>query len=141
MLREIFIDTAAWLALFDPRDTNHVLANTTYKSLLPRYTRIITTNVVVLETYTLLYRRTNYNTALKFLTNSAGIKKLTKLYSDEDLETRAESILRRYNDQDFSFVDAVSFAVMEDLNITTAFTFDHHFLIAGFTLAQASGRQ
>ena len=45
-----------------------------------------------------------------------------------------EEVLRRYDDQDFSLIDAVSFAVMQERNITEAFAFDHHFLTAGFAL-------
>jgi predicted nucleic acid-binding protein len=47
----------------------------------------------------------------------------------------AEAILRKYKDQDFSFVDAVSFAVMQEQKITTAFSFDSQVVIAGFALA------
>jgi predicted nucleic acid-binding protein len=47
---------------------------------------------------------------------------------------QAEEILRRYAEQDFSLVDAVSFAVMRERGIAEAFAFDRHFLIAGFTL-------
>ena len=42
-------------------------------------------------------------------------------------EARAEEILFRYTDHDFSFTDALSFAVMERLHITYAFAFDKHF--------------
>ena len=49
-------------------------------------------------------------------------------------EERAERILFRYTDKDFSFADAISFAVMERLGIQLAFTFDHHFEQYGFTI-------
>jgi predicted nucleic acid-binding protein len=40
--------------------------------------------------------------------------------------------LERYDDQDFSFADAVSFAVMTERGITDALTLDRHFQGAGF---------
>jgi len=49
------------------------------------------------------------------------------------MEAQAVVILRRYKDQDFSYVDAVSFAVMQQREISEAFAFDHHFTTAGFT--------
>ncbi len=49
------------------------------------------------------------------------------------LEMQARDILRRYDDQTFSYTDAVSFAVMEHLGILEAFAFDHHVSVAGFT--------
>lgn len=38
-------------------------------------------------------------------------------------EERAKQILFRYTDKDFSFADAISFAVMERLKVNPAFTF------------------
>jgi uncharacterized protein len=40
--------------------------------------------------------------------------------------------LERYDDQDFSFADAVSFTVMAERGITDALTLDGHFASAGF---------
>ncbi len=49
-----------------------------------------------------------------------------------ELELKGLDWLERYLDQDFSMTDATSFALMEARKIRTAFTFDHHFEIAGF---------
>ncbi|MGI8549605.1 MAG: type II toxin-antitoxin system VapC family toxin [Dehalococcoidia bacterium] len=49
-------------------------------------------------------------------------------------ELRAKEITYRYSDKDFSFVDALSFAVMERLHISRAFTFDHDFEQYGLTM-------
>ena len=48
-------------------------------------------------------------------------------------EIRAQEILFRFTDKDFSFTDALSFAVMERLHMTQAFAFDRHFRQYGFT--------
>ena len=40
--------------------------------------------------------------------------------------------MRKYADQDVSYTDCVSFAIMHRLRIRTAFTFDRHFRLAGF---------
>lgn len=50
------------------------------------------------------------------------------------LEEAAEEILRKYQDQELSYTDAVSFATMERDRIAEAFSFDRHFKTAGFTL-------
>ena len=52
---------------------------------------------------------------------------------------QAKEILRLYADQDFSLADAVSFALMQQRNITEAFAFDRHFLTAGFMLQPLVG--
>jgi predicted nucleic acid-binding protein len=47
-------------------------------------------------------------------------------------EARAREIIFHYSDKAFSFVDALSFAVMERLGIRHAFTFDDDFVQYGF---------
>jgi len=66
-----------------------------------------------------------------------SIHNLIIVYSNPDIEAQAEAILRHYSDQDFSYTDAVSFAVMRQRGIAEAFAFDNHFLTAGFTLVPA----
>jgi predicted nucleic acid-binding protein len=53
-------------------------------------------------------------------------------------EARAQQILFQYDDKDFSFADAISFAVMERLAIRLAFTFDRDFAQYGFTVLTAN---
>jgi predicted nucleic acid-binding protein len=65
--------------------------------------------------------------------------RLERVYSSPDLELEAEGVLGQYADQDFSFVDAVSFALMQERGITRAFAFDRHFMTAGFLLLPSEG--
>ena len=51
-------------------------------------------------------------------------------------EENAWKIFLQYKDKDFSYTDCTSFAVMESLKIDTAFSFDKHFQIMRFHLAQ-----
>jgi predicted nucleic acid-binding protein len=53
--------------------------------------------------------------------------------STRDLERVAErDWLARYADQDLSYTDAVSFAVMTERRIRDTLSLDHHFAVAGF---------
>ena len=65
---------------------------------------------------------------------------LTIIYSEQTLEAAAKDLLRQFNDQSFSYTDAVSFAVMRQRKIADAFAFDQHFTTAGFTLIPAAAR-
>jgi predicted nucleic acid-binding protein len=49
-------------------------------------------------------------------------------------ERHAREIIATYDDKDFSLIDALSFAVMERLGITHAFSLDRHFAQYGFIL-------
>ena len=57
---------------------------------------------------------------------------LEQIFVHRETEARAFRLLRQHADQDFSFVDATSFAVMRAERIRHAFAFDHHFSTAGF---------
>jgi hypothetical protein len=63
----IFIDTSAWLAVIDEKNTNHKAAGKYFEKLLETNPRLITNNLIVDDT--LLYLKTNYGSELarKFL--------------------------------------------------------------------------
>ena len=80
-----------------------------------------------LATRTNISRRHTYRTARKALA-------ATVLH----LAPRAREIIRQYEDKSFSLTDATSFAVMERLRISYAFTFDRNFAQYGFTILTPS---
>jgi len=130
----LFVDTGAWYALADRTDQHHNEAVEIYPKLLSSYFPLKTTNLIIAETYILIRRGIGYQAAIAFLENIASSPRVIKICSDNLLEETAESILRQYQDQDFSYTDAVSFVVMKQNGITEAFSFDKHFVTAGFTL-------
>jgi predicted nucleic acid-binding protein len=132
MPQELFVDSSAWLALADKSDKHHAKATSVYPDLLERHQRLVTTNLVIAETYILLRRSLGSQPALEFLERVAKSPRIEKAYSTMALELEAERILRQYADQEFSFTDAVSFAMMQARGIEKAFAFDKNFTIAGF---------
>lgn len=130
----LFVDTGAWFALADRSDQHHNRAVDIYPNLLRRYQHLTTTNLVVAETYILIRRALGHQSGINFLQNITASPRVMKVYSDSVLEEEAEAILQKYQDQDFSYTDAVSFAVMKQYGISKAFSFDQHFVTAGFTL-------
>jgi predicted nucleic acid-binding protein len=132
LIKELFVDTGAWLAVIDPRDQYHRPASTFYRQALQAHRHLITTNLIVAETYVNLRRSLSHAAAIGFLDTIEQSSRIECVWSSPGLEDQARQILRRYADQDFSYVDAVSFALMQEMEITEAFAFDRHFVTAGF---------
>jgi len=130
----IFVDTEAWFALTDKSDQYHNRAVEIYPKLLNSYRHLTTTNLVIAECYILIRRSIGHRPGIAFLENLGASPRVIKIYSDSVLEKAAEETLQKYQDQDFSYTDAVSFAVMNQYGIEQAFSFDVHFVTAGFTL-------
>ena len=131
---ELFVDTSAWYALAVRRDPDHAALSVALQQQIQRGTAIVTTNLVVAETHALLMRRTTRSTALAFVRHVDRVPNVV-VRSTRALEARAVvDWLERYADQDFSFIDAVSFAVMAERAIMEALTLDRHFATAGFRM-------
>lgn len=134
MVSELFVDSSAWIALADDADQSHSTAVEAYPGLLRRYQRLVTTNLIVAETYIVLRRGLGSQAALAFLESVEGSIRIEKVYSTLGLEKAAAALLRQYEDHDLSFTDALSFALMTEREISETFAFDHHFITAGFCL-------
>ena len=132
MSTELFVDAGAWIALADADDQYHQLAAQAYPELLRHYRHLVTTNLAIAEAYIVIRRALGHTAVMAFLDGLSASRRIEKVYSDPILEMEAERILRQYADQDFSYVDAVSFALMHHRDLTDAFAFDQHFTTAGF---------
>src|SRR5690242_2168868 len=128
MAREIFIHTGAWLALAHNQDALHRTAVKAYPPILRQWTYQLTTNLIVAESHALIRQRVGHAAGMQFLSALENTASLILIYSDSEIERHAKEILRRYTDQDFSYADSVSFAVMQQRGIEHAFAFDRHFL-------------
>jgi uncharacterized protein len=78
--------------------------------------------------------RSGFAEAQRFLERIRVSQRIERIFVTEAWENAAETLLAQYADQDFSYVDATSFVTMRQRALTTAFAFDHHFVVAGFNL-------
>lgn len=100
--------------------------------------RLVTTNLVVMETHALLLHRVGHTVALTFVQTVYEPPTLV-VSSTAELEQHAiADWIVRYADQSFSLVDAVSFAVMKARGIPRALTLDAHFATAGFRMVPSA---
>jgi len=131
---ELFIDTSGWFPLADPKDRAHTVMASALRDAVKRRKRIVTTNLVIAETHALIMRRIHRAAALAFLREVVRAPNIV-VTSTVDYEATAQrDWLERYEDQDFSLSDAVSFAVMAERGIREALALDHHFVVAGFAV-------
>ncbi len=133
MSRAVFVDTGGWVALQLADDRWHAVAAKVLEQLVRLRVPLVTSNLVVGETYTLLRVARGEAPAWRFVDTLARSNLLTVEHLDEELESDAWALLRRYADQPFSFVDGASFALMKRLKLKQALAFDKHFAAAGFT--------
>ena len=132
MSREVFIDASAWIAVIDAGDKYHKPASEEHMRLVGERWNFVTTNLVIAEAYIIIRRTGGHAQAMQLLRSLRGSPRLMTVFSDARLESIAEEILGKFADHDFSFVDAVSFAVMQEQGIEEVFTFDNHFRTMGF---------
>ena len=132
--RRVLVDTSAWYGLAASDDTHHAEAVRVLRHLSDERSTLFTTNHIVAEAYTLLRGRLGTRAALTFLERLRASTTVQRIFVISEWEEAAEELLGHYSDQDFSYVDAVSFVAMGRLGVDAAFAFDHHFEVAGFTL-------
>ncbi len=123
----IFVDTWAFYALADEDDAYHAAAKAYYASNF-KPGLFVTSEYVFVESWLLIHHRLDKAAARKFWEGVTSKVIRLRQVSAQDLE-RAWEILNEYQDQDFSLVDCTNFAIMEELEITEAFAFDHHFYV------------
>ncbi len=122
-----FVDTSALYAAADLGDSNNARA----KLRLAQQDRIVTSDHVLIETWSLIQRRLGYVAAERFwdgLRSRAGV---VEYVGPADLEN-AWATGEVFSDQEFSLVDRTSFAVMQRLGVHRVITFDDDFAIFRF---------
>mgnify|MGYP001605610279 CR=1 FL=1 len=131
-----FIDTSAFFALLDREDSNNRKAkNILEKILIPQNT-LITSNYVVIESFSLIQHRLGLQAVREFhedmlpLINIEWINKSTHQSGVSALLTASRKKL--------SLVDCVSFEIMRNLGIKKVFAFDPHFEEQGFVAISSS---
>ena len=106
---------------------------------LARGEQVLTSNLIVGESWTFLRRKDSHRSAVAFL------DRVDSLHSDRRLavhhvtsaqEAAAWDWLRKHHERVYSFVDATSFRVMHDRRLREALAFDQDFAAAGFIEVQ-----
>ena len=130
----VFVDSGAWIALALSRDPMHARARDQWERIAGAGARLHTSVPVAIETFTFLDRNANRDVALAWKDSLGKLRNFKVLPCElRDLE-QSWAWFRRADLHKLSAVDATSFAIMKRARIRLAFTFDHHFAVAGFRL-------
>jgi predicted nucleic acid-binding protein len=126
-VRRVLIDSSAFLSLEDSDERAHEKTRAALRELEKARAQFVTTNFVFDETYTLLLVRLGQARAVQWGTRFREGELVEVIRVTEDHEQRAWDIICEFDDKDFSFTDATSFAVSESLAIEEALAVDRHF--------------
>jgi predicted nucleic acid-binding protein len=131
MDKYIFVDAWAWLALSNRKDLHHEVAKKEYGEMKAAGCRMVTSDYVLDEVITALFRNVVFSSAIEFIESLFAAIKDNQIKLERITESRfktAWSLRKQYQDKlDISFTDLTSFVLMQELAINSVFTGDAHF--------------
>lgn len=133
-LTKVFIDTSWFKAFADPEDDFHQLAKNQFSKMQVSKTKLITTNYILDESFTLIRVRIDLKSAMDFrqmLASMSDMLKIIRILSQDDAKSW-DWFPKNWSK--LSFTDCTSFAVMHRLGLKDVATFDDHFSRAGFNV-------
>ena len=125
-MKQVFVDTSGFYAFIDSDDRLHQKACTLFEKATEESWKLVTTNYIITETHALILSRLGRKLALGYLQGIFDGSTLVERATEKD-ENNALDLLLVHKDKDYSFCDAISFIIMERLNISEAIAFDSHF--------------
>ena len=126
----IFVDTSALYAILDADDENHESAKRLWTRLVTQETQMVCSSYVLVETFALVQHRLGIEAVRTLQEDILPI--LYVEWVDEPSHRAGVTAVLTAARRRLSLVDCVSFEVMRELGIKTAFAFDPHFEEQGF---------
>jgi predicted nucleic acid-binding protein len=129
----VFIDASYLLGLELKDDQNHEAAVAHWRRVAIACPAMVTTSYVFDEVVTFLNTRGHHRKATQVGNALLSSPSLRLVHVDQTLFETAWDYFQQHADKTYSFTDCVSFVVLRNFGIATAFAFDRHFVQAGFT--------
>jgi predicted nucleic acid-binding protein len=129
---DAYVDTSAFIAFMDGSDTYHALFRRVFAAP-PRV--VVTSSLVVAEGHAWFLRRFDRVRALQFLAMIDDMPFLdVRPVGTLELQGAA-AMLRRFDDQNLTLVDAVGLDLMRDGRVVSCWSTDRHLGLTGTPLA------
>ena len=132
----VFIDTAAFLAVLNANDQLHPSAKKSWDEVISTDSALFSSNYVILETTALLQHRFGIEAVRLFESDILPIIEIA--WVDEVIHKQGMSALLVANRRNLSLVDCTSFEIMRQVGLEAVFTFDPHFREQGFKVIPES---
>ena len=133
--KAVFVDTWGWMALGYRKEPRHADVKLLYQDLHRSHTPIYTSDYVVSELVTLLFRRERFDMAVRFVEGTLRAAALGQVRVERITPDRffaAWQLRKRFHDKpDISFTDFTSMVIMQERGIRRILTEDEHFLHVG----------
>jgi len=121
----IFVDTSFWIAFRDERDVNHTRAIEIMKECAYSRVPLVITDHIFAETHAYFVRSVpKREQIMRDLLFNPVVVVHELNHRDRELAMRW---LSDYRDKAWSYVDALSFALIQRMEIKAAISFDQHF--------------
>ena len=127
----LFVDTSAFYALLDADDANHRRSAGAWRDTMTSDQNVVTTNYVLVETFALIQSRLGLQAVREFQEDIVPV--LHVEFVTPEMHRLGIAAFLAASRRGFSLVDCISFEVMRELGMKSAFTFDGHFREYGFT--------
>jgi len=131
----IFVDTWGWMTLGHRREPRHAEVKHIYQELRNNRIPIYTSDYVLDEVITLLFRREDFGVATSFVEGIMAASVLEQLLIERITPDRflaAWELRKRFQDKPgISFTDLVSMLIMNERGIHQVLTEDEHFIQVG----------
>lgn len=133
-MKTIFVDTSAWLALINKTDLLHAKAKTIRDHLIESHSNLLLTDYILVEIANTFSRIPYRKTAIELISFIRFSENTQVIGIDDNFFQKALELYSERLDKEWSLTDCASFVVMKAMGLTEAFTSDHHFEQAGFTI-------
>jgi predicted nucleic acid-binding protein len=115
-------------------DGRHAEAERLLGDAVTRGIGLVTTNLILAEVHRLALARMGIRPAATMLDRIEVSRLVSLVHATAEHHRSARGWLAKLSDQRISYVDAMSFAVMEATRCQAVMTFDRHFEVAGFRI-------
>ena len=131
-MRQVFADTAYWLALTNPFDQHHDKATRASASLQGK--RIVTSDAVLTEYLNALADKGSTVRLAAVLSVERILRNpgVIVIAQTRRLFVKGFALYKARADKGYSLTDCISMVIMRQRKITNALTTDHHFEQEGF---------